>query len=56
MSNKEAKRFARLRAHIALLRGHASGEMGKKLSPERHKEIMATLTAAIKRLTTGRKL
>jgi hypothetical protein len=56
MNSREAKRFARLRAHIATLRSRTTGEKGKKLSPERRKEIMTYLTAAIKRLTIGRKL
>ena len=55
-TKKEAERFARLRTHITTLRSHASGEIGNKLSPARHKEIAIQLAAAVKRITTGRKL
>jgi hypothetical protein len=55
MDSKDAKQFSRLRAHISELRSRTSGELGKKLSPERRKEILIALTEAIKKLTTGRK-
>jgi hypothetical protein len=55
MDNKDADRLAKLRAHIAALRAHISGELGKKLSPERRKQMVVALREAIKKLTTGRK-
>jgi hypothetical protein len=56
MDSKDSERLARLRAHITALRIHLSGELGKRLSPERRHEMLVALRAAIKKLTTGRKV